>query len=441
MSKLLTVVVLFGLNACLERPLEIHQNAEEFPPPPREALSSRPPLEEVPEPAEEPLKNLMELTYKKAAVGSEEEELVDLILEHQEDPEKLALSMREVRLLQEAYMKGLKHLPPEEPEPLPIRKSLGLETERPCAPVSPRLKVLENGLRVATYLPRQDPCLISQSKKIEEALNAILVGKRVRASYFGQRASLRKLQDFRKFLAAAGFELSAQYRIYLAPFLRLYRSEGDLYKSDAEIPTPFWIDTDLLQKNGEKAIVPAVHSEVLFSIRKNDESPALVKAYFSDRGFVFDDDDLHLPSWTGERVLVDFSPSQIDVLLETIPKLHKAFEIFKEEAKVPLRMEGFGLLGVCNDGSALLVRAALGSGFALPFPLVRTDLISMPKKFPAKALWESLISDTFQKSIDIAPEEKRKLLIPRLINSNPFDGSSPFPTFDSFIQEIQGENL
>ncbi len=380
-------------------------------------------------------------SFQQKGSADTETLIVEEIIAYRENPEQIAISPKEIRFLQESYYKALQQQPSEAPTSSTIldgvHTTFDFSTPEPCPERSFTAKVLKGGLRLVTYLPKRDSCTVEHSLKFEQAMNSVLLGRSIQLRYGAASQSASNIEQVRQFLSSQGFQLEAYYRVYFAPFFKVYAPTGDPYSPANEIPTPLWINADFKRKNGEAALMPAIHSEVMFHWTHTNEPDAFIKIYFSDRGFVFDDDDAQLPAWSGDRRLHTFSTSELSSLFAAIPDLHAAFETFRERAKVPLKLNGFGLLGVCNDGAALLVKAVLGDSLALPFPLVRTELISMPETFPAMSVWNSLPSDTFQSALNLSEEERKQSLGPRILNSNAFSGASPFPVFDALVEEIQ----
>jgi hypothetical protein len=369
---------------------------------------------------------------------SNDEEFFRLIQEMNDSPESYAVSMTELRQIQNAVLSqnfssangASSATPPTDPD------VIELSDPSDCPAVEPKVKITRGGQRLATYLPRKDACGLLRSKRFEGAFNRALRGQATTLLLGAERAQVRSLSELRSWMDAHGFQMELSYRTYLAPFMRAYSAEGDLYAADSEIATPLWLRAPIRQLDGSSVLIPAPHSEVFIKVRRAEErTEAWLKIYFSDKGFVFDDEDLHLPAWTGQKVIERIDASSADRLFALAEQLHRTFEIYKGRAPQGLPMGGFGLLGVCNDGAALLMHAFRDGSFIAPFPLVRSDRVAMPNEFPLKSSWDALPSDTSS-----ARDSVRASIIRRLLVGNPFEGlGSPFPNYDAALRKLREE--
>ncbi len=440
---LIGTVLVFMASGCLERSLPVTpvRAIEE----PEIHTSAGAPLEKNEE-RKTYLEQLSDSITKSSAEDTSLEELVRLLREMNEHPEQNALSMAELRALQEVLLHSgpqlARALAPGAGATSPTdaashAAAFDISAPRECPSRTWEAKVLPSGLRIISSLPRKDACSLKLSKIFQDALNRILAEKHVVFLYEGRRYEARRLEEFFAILAKLGFRTRVSYRTYLAPFVRLYKPEGDPYLEDSEIPMPLWLRTGIeVLQTGRPAVIPAPHSEVFFEVKGKGASPeAQFKIYFSDKGFVFDDEDLVLPHWSGLRTLQMIPRKELPRLLTQIHELHEAFEIFKSQAPQDLPLGGFGLLGVCNDGAALLMRGFAGPDFVLPFPLVRSDKVKMPADYPFREVWENTPSDTM-----IATP--RDLMVQRIFQSNPFEGGmNPFLVHQKILDHLKEETL
>ncbi len=434
-----------GLGACLDRSLPViatKDSDNESILSTQEERPGNPPTEEQ---RRATLDSLREAIFKNNASGDTSlEELIRLLREMNESPRESALSMDELRTLQALILdSGAALLQALRPSASTLENALeeteifDLSDPLSCPTPSYEVKTLPSGLRVIAGLPRQDPCSLRLSKTYQDLLNRILRGEKTRYTYRGKVHESQTLKDFFYTLEKLGFETRISYRTYLAPFVRLYKPEGNPYLPDSEIPLPLWLKPGVLSADAKEVVLPAPHSEVFFQIQATRTEPeAQLKIYFSDKGFVFDDEDLVLPHWSGLRTLEEISDSERSKLFSILSDLHRTFEIFKANAPKNLPLGGFGLLGVCNDGSALAMKGLRGKSFVAPFPLVRTDRVKMPnEKYPLKELWESTPSDTWQNT-----RTSRELMIERIQRGNPFVGrENPFGIFSDILRQLDAE--
>lgn len=434
------------LSSCLDRPLATLSERKDQ----EEIITSYESQENVDREAY--FEELSSWIHKDSSGDSSLEELIRLLREMNEDPARHALSMSELRTLQNLMIESggtaLRALMPVGPSLSPqtnenSNKAIIFDISNPtdCPALPYETKVLPSGLRVISGLPRKDTCSLKLSKIYQDLLNQILKEGEVLYTFGGRHFKSRSLESFFSNLEQNGFEIEISYRTYLAPFVRLYEAEGDPYEAENEIPLALWLKTGVQTKSKRDVVVPAPHSEVFFKIKASESefqrsSEAQFKIYFSDKGFVFDDEDLFLPHWAGLRSLEVVDAKDRENLLGILSDLHKTYEIFKSQAPQNLPLGGFGLLGVCNDGSALAMRALRGMDFVAPFPLVRTDRVKMPdSNFPLKELWNSFQSDTWE---NVA--HSRELMIRRIQRGNPFEGvPHRFPHFEESLRELQQE--
>lgn len=303
------------------------------------------------------------------------------------------------------------------------------------------IREISNGLRLATSLYRKvkDPCFFFYSKRFEEILNQILLFRSVQV-VTGSKGAVIELTTFEQFqdwLQARSWDLQISYRVYLTPFFKLYKKEGDLYEAGTEIPAPLWIDPELKLEARKSVAVPATHSEVVFKFRGPKKRTAELKIYFGDMGFVFDDNEMHLPQWVGDRTLKVFSEAENKLIFKAIPAIHNGFESFLKQFPQRPALSGFGILGVCNDGAALLARAAAGNNVPLPFPLLRSDLVDLPADLPLLDVWRSILADSSADALNQDAGERLMGLGSRILDTTPFIQPSPLKDYNASLKSLR----
>jgi len=409
---------------------------------------------------------LTRLQIEKALVRKDldqDEALLELLMSNQGDENELFLTMEDVRFLQSqvlANQDGIRDLLNQKVTPqndLKVNVSDRSEfslSQVNCKRPEDTVKLVRDGkFRMIQKLHKKNEvdCFFTHSLELQSLANRLLKNqsatlKDIPTSNDGEFLSreFKSLNEFVDFLYSdeSPYKVKASYRTYLAPFVRLYKSEGDAFESSTEMPLPLWIDTTLRSQSGVRIVVPAPHSEVFFALESQILPSSILRLYYSDKGFVFDTDLLFLPHWSGQKTLEVFSDEVARELLLKSADLHTAFESFKKQVSADLPLGGFGMLGVCNDGASLLLKHQNSERQFFPFPLVRSDLIKLPEDFAYKSLFESLSTDTnLEKIKDISLPERRKETLERIYQFYPYEnlGQSPFTGFNDLMVEIKEE--
>jgi len=394
---------------------------------------------EAEDPHQLPAQNIYEIATAKN-LKTFEEKLFELLWARSEGA-KTAVGLKEIRFLQERYLDYLEKQPAKEVVKIKgtYEPSNELQSSNCKLPADQFKWIKQDSIKQYTYMHKRavTECYFHNSKVVENLLNSLLVGDSASLTFDGVSHEISNLEDFPKLVNELGASLKVSYRIYFAPFVRIYSVNEE--RDESEIPTPFLLDAHIESPAGRSVYIPAVHSEVLFQMQHPEWGHAEVKIYFSDKGFVFDDDDLQLPQWTGLRTLHVFNEIEVQGLLKNIPLINEGFQKLEHRFGGKLHLAGFGLLGVCNDGSALLVRSVMGEDFILPFPLVRSNRL-IADDIPLADLWKNLKTDLDEAQLEMDPKNRFWLLKDRLLQSYSFIKSSPsqFFEYEELIREIEG---
>ncbi|MBS1982669.1 MAG: hypothetical protein JST16_00740 [Bdellovibrionales bacterium] len=429
------------LTGCFEHPLPSTHFGQSMPPAPTPITTADRAAEDT---SHATIDRIVSSAFGEAR-HSADDVLGDLLTSETNGIQPFRIEFKDIRYMQEKYLQMLKARkqsatdggasPSEEDKPLPVFRFVRSQ----CKARPDDIQILRNEIRYIKDIYRKnvDPCDYDFSLNFELMLNALLKNKEVRVDLGGERR-LRNMDDFIRWLGDKGFESSAEFRTYLASFFRFNRKEGDIEDPSSEIPLPLWLDLGLKTPEGRAVQIPAAHSEVYFRFRHTELGTLHVKIHFSSSGFDFEADGSDPAHWTGMRVLERYEPSQVPQLLRSAKRVADTYVSYMSLFPANPPMSGFGLLGVCTDGAALMIRDA-GSSTVLPFPMIRTDLVKMPDDFPIKRVWNALIPDSAESELSRDPAERLQRLRERILVSNPFTEETPSPLTDynDLIRELQ----
>lgn len=193
---------------------------------------------------------------------------------------------------------------------------------------------------------------------------------RFQVTHHGQ--AFTKLDDFVKALKADGYEVNVSFEQRVANFANLKTAvPGSNPPEFLDVPAPLMIKTGIKDALGKEAIVPAVHSEMLVSI-KGPGFDADLKFYQGTSGTGFFPRGIHGdPSWCGRSKQADLTG---DDALEAISLAGAFTDLVNTTAKAKnLYADGYGVTGVCNDSVAVVQQAVTGRADA--YPLLMKDSV------------------------------------------------------------------
>lgn len=205
--------------------------------------------------------------------------------------------------------------------------------------------------------------------------NVMSNGPRFSARYGGKRFT--RIDTFVEALRRDGHEITAQVTHRVANFANLKTKVGDQLM---DVPMGLLVATGINNPQGREAFVPAVHSEIVFSIRSTPatQGPGMdadIKFYqgVPFTGF-FAADLVASPTWCGKSTSAVFDSAQATMALRYGGLLSSLIE---ESAKHEgLGMAGYGVTGVCNDSVAVIQHAV--SGTTAAHPLLMLDESVLP---------------------------------------------------------------
>ncbi len=186
------------------------------------------------------------------------------------------------------------------------------------------------------------------------------------------------LDEFAKQLQADGYEVNVAFEQRVANFSNLKTVvPGSNPPKFLDVPAPLMIKTGLKDSLGKEAIVPAVHSEMVISIKAgpNARGPkfdADLKFYqgVSGTGF-FPCNTTASPAWCGKSQQAALTGAKA---LEAISVAGAFTDVVNTTARAKnLYAGGYGITGVCNDSVAVVQQAVTGRADA--YPLLMKDAV------------------------------------------------------------------
>ncbi len=243
------------------------------------------------------------------------------------------------------------------------------------------------------------------------------------------------LNEFVAGLRQGGYEATATFESRVANFTKLKvpvpNSNPVKY---LDVPAPLMVKTGQLDPQGRPVLVPATHSELIFSFRAgpNARGPkfdADVKFFqgMSSTGF-FPANEFAAPAWLGSVTHAKISGDQ----LTRAVKLSGAFTdlVINTSKDLHLYASGYGTTGVCNDSVALIQQATTGKADEYPLLMQDNALLGEIAKRTADAnLADDSVLNTLGAAIRQLPSDttpnagaKRRALqsIPWEIGKEPF---------------------
>ncbi len=195
-------------------------------------------------------------------------------------------------------------------------------------------------------------------------------GEKFSVTHNGQ--SFTKLDDFVGALKADGYEVNVSFEQRVANFSNLKTAvPGSNPPKFLDVPAPLMIKTGIKDGLGKEAVVPAVHSEMLVSI-KGPKFNADLKYYQGTSGTGFFGRGVHAdPSWCGRSTQAQLKG---DDALKAISLAGAFTDVVNTTAKAKnLYADGYGVTGVCNDSVAVVQQAVTGRADA--YPLLMKDSV------------------------------------------------------------------
>lgn len=269
--------------------------------------------------------------------------------------------------------------PPLLPQHFDLAKLDDVAAERPKS----ELKELAPGLFQGDLPSATSDAQVKRNRVLAECFgrlsnNASLPeGERFSVTHHGKQFT--KLDDFAKALQADGYEVSVRFDQRIANFSNLKTvAPGSSPPKFLDVPAPLMIKTGLRDALGKEAVVPAVHSEMVISIKAGPHAQgpkfdADLKFYQGVSGTGFFPCDVHAdPAWCGRASRDPLSGAKA---LEAISVAGAFTDVVNTTARAKnLYADGYGITGVCNDSVAVVQQAVTGHADAYPL-LMRDEVL------------------------------------------------------------------
>lgn len=260
---------------------------------------------------------------------------------------------------------------------------------------------------------------------------------RFRVSYNG--SEFTRLDTFLSALRESGHEVTVRVDHRVANFSSLMTKapNGDLL----DVPAPVMVRTGKRDADGNEAVLPSVHSEMIIEIEGADVNTEL-KWYQGVPNTGFFPVGLHrTPTWCGGRTSDTFTGDQAAKAVELAGLLSDVIKTTADDLN--LRSSGYGVTGVCNDSVAVIQHALTGRATSYPLTMNDDPLIGELKR---------RMSDTdrrddpeyrlLQASIDALPRDAdpNPTAHARALASSAYEiGEAPFPSTEQALAILSAD--
>jgi hypothetical protein len=244
------------------------------------------------------------------------------------------------------------------------------------------------------------------------------------------------LKNFMAALVADGHTIEAEITHRVADFCSLKTKAPD--GSILDVPAAMLVKTGFTDKDGNEAVVPGVHSEIVFHVRSSSttKGPKLdgdIKWYqgVPNTGF-FACDLMRKSTWTGSVEATKLNQGQALQALGLAAVLGDV--ILDASAQKNLAMSGYGVTGVCNDSVAVVQHALTGGVTA--YPLFMRDALLLPEidkrladknrsdDGTLKALRASIVAVPSDDAASTTAKERARVSIPWAPGQEPFQSTA-----------------
>lgn len=289
--------------------------------------------------------------------------------------------------LNAAYKAGKLKKPEEPPKLLPqsgfdLSKLDELDAPRPKS----ELKELAPGLFQGDLPSATSDAQVKRNRVLAEVFGRLSAnasapeGSKFSVDYGGK--SFTKLDDFVGALKKDGYDVQVRFDSRVANFSNLKTAiPGTNPPKFVDVPAPLMVKTGIKDASGKEAVVPAVHSEMVISLKagpntKGPKFDADLKFYQGVSGTGFFPCNVHAdPSWCGRVTTATLSGNDA---LKAVKVAGAFSDVVNSTAKsMNLYADGYGVTGVCNDSVAVVQQATTGK--ATQYPLLMKDAVLMPE--------------------------------------------------------------
>lgn len=287
-----------------------------------------------------------------------------------------------IAALNAAHQAGKLKPPAEKTSLLPQQFDLSKLDEVAAPRPKSELKELAPGLFQGDLPSTTSDAQVSRNRVLAEVFDRLSnnvskpAGEQFSVSHGGK--TFTSLEAFAQQLQADGYEVNVSFEQRIANFSNLKTPvPGSNPPQFLDVPAPLMVKTGLKDALGKEAVVPAVHSEMIVSIKagphaKGPRFDADLKFYQGTSGTGFFPCHVHAePSWCGR--VTQASVSGADAL-KAIAVAGAFTDVVNTTAKEKnLYAGGYGITGVCNDSVAIVQQAVTGR--ATQYPLLMKDSV------------------------------------------------------------------
>lgn len=295
---------------------------------------------------------------------------------------------------------------------------------------------MEYGHFMSATVPKEE---LDQSPAIAALLNALATQPKSLVKFAdpmtGRHFNLRTPEEFFKALLETGHTIELDREQTYANFISLVR-EGTYSK------IPAWIDTGIELPDGTTLKVPMSHSQMAWKI-KGPLVNARVAFFLGMFGAGFFPNIDERPRWTGKALKQSFKSEDgnEELLVKSMQAANsylRCVQMERDKVGKGLPADGYGILGVCNDTSAALMKK-LGiakDDIDFPYPLMRQSTLP-PLCTEWVEIFRSLPQDVTVTKEQLKDKKTAKLLLCRVLETTPYSLDSPFFPDEELRRQIK----
>lgn len=240
----------------------------------------------------------------------------------------------------------------------------------------PELKQLAPGLFQGDLPSTTSDAQLKRNRVVAEVFDrlsrdaSLPADQRFDVAFQGQRYD--SLDAFASALEAHGYQVDVSFQQRIANFADLKTQvPGTNPPQYLDVPAPLMIKTGLKDALGNQAIVPAVHSEMVVSLKGPDLEANLKFYQGTDGTGFFPVGSTAQPTWCGHSVQAEVHGEQA---LKALSVAGAFSDLVNTTAAADqLYAGGYGVTGVCNDSVAIVQQAVTGHFDA--YPLLMKDSV------------------------------------------------------------------
>ena len=248
---------------------------------------------------------------------------------------------------------------------LDVTKTLAQEETANCKPERPSLVPASAGISKGVLPdPKTSDCALFRTQKLAAILNNLALERVPGSELVDGSMRMGTLSAVVDYLIDSGHTIRVENNRYFADFL-------GFWYDGRSVAAPVWIDTGIPVPGGEKLTVPAPHSGYTFHIRGPKFDGTLEFFLGTDGGASFRPvSGMHRAMWAGERSVHSYSARTDRRKTKETFLVAGALRARWTDEGANKALQGYGVLGVCNDSTSVVELVIEGTGPTL-FPLAR----------------------------------------------------------------------